>query len=87
MQLIVELKTPAAGARKGRRGHTTVLGEIRKAFDLQLEPLHPGATDAGMQRFYAVEIADRQAAEHALERLRAHPSVEAAYGKPTDEPP
>lgn len=52
-----------------------------------LEPVHPGTTDAELARSFTLDVPDLELAARVAERLRALPSVEAAYVKPADALP
>jgi hypothetical protein len=54
---------------------------------LALEPMHPGASDPALAAYFTVEVPDAEAADRALEALRRSDVVEAAYMKPSAEPP
>lgn len=63
------------------------LREVARAFGADLEPVHPGATDADLASSFTLDVSDPARAAEAAERLRALDSVEAAYVKPAEEPP
>jgi hypothetical protein len=52
-----------------------------------LRPQHPGVVDPSMARWFVLEGLDDARAARAVEALRGHPAVEAAYVKPSDELP
>jgi hypothetical protein len=54
---------------------------------LDLQPLHPGASDATLAQFFVAIAPDDTDIDHALARLRACEAVESAYAKPPDELP
>ncbi len=54
----------------------------------RLRPRHPGVADPSMARWFVLDgPEDRGTGESAASALRDHPAVEAAYVKPSDEPP
>ncbi len=64
--------------------------EFRKLLDelgVDLAPLHPRSEDAELACWFLARIPQETAAERALEHLRDHPRVLAAYVKPADEMP
>jgi hypothetical protein len=87
MQVILRVKPEPAARRKRRRAAADPFASVEKALGLQVQPLHPGSDDPELQRFFAVDVPDRGAAERALALLRRVPAVDAAYVKPEDEPP
>ncbi|HEY2715004.1 MAG TPA: hypothetical protein VGI73_02160 [Solirubrobacterales bacterium] len=52
-----------------------------------LEPMHPGESDPALASYFTVEVPDAAAADRAIAVLREHEAVEAAYVKPSEEPP
>ncbi len=52
-----------------------------------LEPMHPGESDPALASYFTVEVPDAAAAGRAIAALREHDAVEAAYVKPSEEPP
>jgi hypothetical protein len=54
---------------------------------IALRPLHPGALDPTLRRYFVAEVPDSSANDSALQRLRSSPGVLAAYVKPADAMP
>jgi hypothetical protein len=54
---------------------------------ISLDPMHPGESDPALASYFTVEVPDAAAADRAIAVLRAHDAVEAAYVKPSEEPP
>ncbi len=54
---------------------------------LSFEPMHPGESDPALAAYFTVEVPDADAADRALGALRRSDAVEAAYMKPSAEPP
>jgi hypothetical protein len=74
-------------ARKFHRGeHDTpetreIVKEIKKAGG-DLAPMHPGAQDEELAKYFTVEVPDDETAEKVIDRLQNCRAVEAAYLKP-----
>jgi hypothetical protein len=52
-----------------------------------LMPLHPGSDDSSLKRYFRIQMSNPEDAEKLVERLRKLPGTEAAYIKPSGEPP
>jgi hypothetical protein len=90
MQVTVQVKADAAKALQQRAGGDPVAGELRKAagrHGVKLEPLFPGSSDPLLGSFFQVEVPDLHTAQRVIEDLKRIPATEAAYVKPSDEPP
>ncbi len=74
-----ELQLDGAGGEEFRK----LLGEL----GVDLAPLHPRSEDAELARWFYARIPQETAVERALEHLRDHPRVLAAYVKPAGELP
>ncbi len=62
------------------------LQQLTQDLGIELQPLHPGTTSAELAGQYYVTVNEGEV-ERVLQQLRQHSAVEAAYVKPTDEPP
>ncbi len=91
MYVVVQIKQNAkAVVQGGSQAVMQVPQDVQEAvlqLNLHLEPMHPGATDATLSRYYYIEVPDAATADTVVERLRNSPSVEAAYLKPPEGPP
>lgn len=61
-------------------------GDLLVRWNLQLRPLHAGTRDAGLARWFTVEVPVGVAPD-VLAALRAEAAVDAAFVKPPEEPP
>ena len=82
VELVVKL---AASATRGSAEHRAVLA---RAADLgvALEPVEPSGADAELGTYHVARVAP-DAAERLVTQLLAVPDIEAAYVKPSGEPP
>ena len=90
LEIVVQLSQVAAAelARKteaspGPEQPLPGLGNLGLSF----EPMHPGESDPALAAYFTVEVPDADAANRALDALRGSDIVEAAYMKPSAEPP
>jgi hypothetical protein len=58
-----------------------IVKEIKDA-GADLAPMHPGAQDAELAKYFTVDVADDATAEKVIDRLQNCRAVEAAYLKP-----
>ncbi|HMN96330.1 MAG TPA: hypothetical protein PKC43_08470 [Phycisphaerales bacterium] len=89
MELSVQLTPSAARSLHAGRGAP---GTAARDPDLdflaqRLRPVHPGATEPALQVFFTLSTGGAEEAQRLAEQLRRNPHVEAAYVKPSDEPP
>ena len=90
MQVTVQVKADAARALQRRAGGDPGAGELLKAagrHGAKLEPLFPGSDDPLLGSFFHLEVPDLSTAQRVIEDLKRIPATEAAYVKPSDEPP
>jgi hypothetical protein len=58
-----------------------------KELNVRFRPLHPGADDDDLSRFYIAETGSAQDADQIVQKLGHAESIEAAYVKPPDAAP
>ena len=56
---------------------------IENEFGIELEPLHPYATDPSLTRYFKVRVDNHAAAKQVANRLRGCKGIESAYVKPS----
>lgn len=88
MQISVQLTDDAAAAVRGAGGGAShevlrTAGEL----GIQLHPVDAEGRDPLLSSFFHVPVADVEAAERVVARLRAAPGVQSAYLKPPDALP
>lgn len=90
MEIVVQLSQGAA-AELARETEASAGAEQSvpglEDLGLSLEPMHPGESDPALASYFTVEVPDADAADRALGALRRSDAVEAAYVKPSSEPP
>ena len=90
MEIVVQLNR-AAAAKLVRKAETSPGSEQPlpglEDLGLSLEPMHPGESDPALASYFTVEVPDADTADRALGALRRSDVVEAAYMKPSAEPP
>ncbi|WP_158860089.1 hypothetical protein [Lunatibacter salilacus] len=58
-----------------------------ESFGLTLESMHKNTDDPNLQRYFIVEVPDRETAQQVIDRLLQSEAIEGAYIKPPDELP
>jgi hypothetical protein len=90
VEVIVQLR-PSSSQKDmhalGEMAPPRVFRNLEEEYGVTLQPLHPGAQDAALCRYYTLTITDEAVAPEVLARLRRSTRVEAAYVKPADEAP
>lgn len=90
MQVVVLMRSNATRSPQTRIGPEAVppdLAQVAAELGSSVSPMHPGAGDADLGRWFVMDVPDRATADQATDRLLGLPSVEAAYFKPQDELP
>lgn len=90
MVVTVQVRSELASAIRRRDWSDAASNELLVAVNelgLSLAPMDPGAQDAVIRSFFAVEVDDEDQASLVVSRLQRCQAVEAAYLKPPDELP
>jgi hypothetical protein len=90
VDVTVKVSAEIAGALRGTSPSTRAsdaLVGICARCGTALRPMHPGARDPSLERWFVAPAPDARAARALAERLRRVPEVEAAYVKPDAVPP
>jgi hypothetical protein len=89
MEIIIQFSTDAALqlARAADSRVKNAIEEVLRGYGAVLVPLHPGSDDPALRRYFAINLPRSEHAEALLRRLRPLPGIEAAYLKPSGEPP
>lgn len=90
MEIVVQLNQGAATERARKTEASSRPEQSLPGLEdlgLSLEPMHPGESDPALAAYFTVEVPDADAADRAIGALRRSDLVEAAYMKPSAEPP
>lgn len=89
MKLIVYVRPDVARVLResGQDPDVNELREVARTFGAIPEPVHPGIPGGHLESAFTLDVADPARAVEAARRLRALPTVEAAFVKPAEEPP
>lgn len=87
MYVTIRLRPDARLATDVGGGLPADLAAEAEGLGVQIMPMHPGAADEQLSRYFYAELDDPGRAVDVAERLAHVPSVDGAYIKPPEGPP
>ena len=89
LQTALALQGIAGGGIEATKGSpAAAVWKAAQALGVTLQPVHPGQSHALLAPFFFIELPDDpDFARRVIERLRKVNGVEAAYVRPSNEPP